>query len=121
MGPGVQVTRRDRPEFAVLELRGAVTGAADQPLLDAYRSASTSPANGGDVLLLFAQVEHLDSAGIAILIEMLTEARQAGRRVLVAGLSSHYRKIFDLMGLPQFAPVFDTEDDARRWAQEQAR
>ena len=116
MPGGVQVTRRDLPPLVVLDLRGAVTGTADELLTGAYRSASEQ--DPGDVLLNFSRVDHLDSAGISVLIGILTEARQHGRRVLVTGLSAHYRKIFELMGLPQFAPVFDSEEAAQQWARQ---
>ena len=112
MATGVQVTRRDLNPLVVLDLRGAVTGSAYEVLTGVYHSACQEGAR--DVLLNFARVEHLDSAGIAVVIGILTDARQHDRRVLVTGLTPHYRKIFDLMGLPQFAPVFDTEEAAQR-------
>src|SRR2546422_4485114 len=106
MPDDLQVAPRDLPPLVVLDLRGSVTGAADEALSASYHSACEQGA--GDVLLNFSRVDHLDSAGIAVVIGILTEARQRGRRVLVTGLTPHYRKIFGMMGLPQFAPVFDT-------------
>jgi anti-anti-sigma factor len=113
MAAGVQVTLRDLPPLVVLDLKGAITAASDEALTAAYESASDRGAQ--NVLLNFARVDHLDSAGISVVIGILTQARQRGQRLFVAGLTPHYRKIFDLMGLPQFAPVFDTEEAARRW------
>ena len=44
------------------------------------------------------------------------ETLQADRRQFLAltGLTAHYRKIFQMMGLTQYAPVFDSEDAARQ-------
>jgi anti-sigma B factor antagonist len=113
MTAGVQVTVRDFPPLVVLDLKGAITASSDEVLKAAYASASAQGAM--NVLLNFARVDHLDSAGISVVIGILTQARQRGQRLLVSGLIPHYRKIFDLMGLPQFAPVFDTEEAAHRW------
>ena len=115
MQAGIHVNSRKGPVSTVLDISGAVTAAASEVLLGAFRSAGGACAD--DVLLNFARVEHLDSAGISLVIQMLSEARQNGHRIVVCGLSPHYRKIFELMGLPQFAPAFDSEDEAQRWLQ----
>jgi anti-anti-sigma factor len=60
-------------------------------------------------------VDHLDSSGIALIIGLLTEARKQDQRLLVTGLTQHYQKIFEMMGLTQYAPVFPSEDAARKW------
>jgi anti-anti-sigma factor len=114
MPQSVTVTIRQAQPLVVLDLCGAVTANADQPFRSAYVDACAMGAR--DLLLNFAGVEHMDSAGISVLIGILTEARQRQQQLLVTGLSQHYRKIFDLMGLRQYAPVFETEEAARQWA-----
>jgi anti-anti-sigma regulatory factor len=39
----------------------------------------------------------------------LTEARAAGVALVIAGLNPHYHKIFRMVGLTQYADIYDTE------------
>jgi anti-anti-sigma factor len=111
MPNAVGVSLRDAPPFTVIDLQGEVTMLAEGPIGDAYREASQQDA--ANVLLNFAGVDYLNSGGVAIIISILTQARKANRRIFVAGLTRHYRRIFDMMGLSRYASVFDTESAAR--------
>ena len=42
----------------------------------------------------------------------LTETRKTRQRLMFAGLTPHYRKIFKMMGLTRYAQVFDTAAEA---------
>ena len=103
---------RSAPPLLVIDLRGPVTALTADPIQQAYRAACEQGAR--HLLLNFAQVDHVNSGGIAVLIQLLTEARRADQQLLITGLSAHQRKIFQMMGLPEYAPVFDTEEAARR-------
>jgi anti-anti-sigma factor len=103
---------REAPPLLVIDLRGPVTALASEPLGRAYRLACERGVQ--QLLLNFADVDRVNSAGIAVLIQLLTEARRANRQLLLTGLSPHHRKLFQLMGLSEYAPVFDTEEAARR-------
>jgi anti-anti-sigma factor len=111
MSNGVHTSVRDLPPLLVIDLRGEVTSLAEGPIFDAYRRAVEQGA--GSVLLNFSGVDYVNSGGISIIIGVLAEARKADRRILVTGLTPHYRKVFEMMGLSRYAPVFDTEEAAR--------
>ena len=112
MANGVQATLRELPPLVVIDLQGEVTTFADDAINGAYRQASERGAE--NILFNFSGVDYLNSAGISILIGVLTEARKADQRLLITGLTPHYRKIFQMMGLSQYAPVFDSEEAARQ-------
>ena len=97
--------------LVVLDLRGEITTFGDDTIRTAYREATG--LNAMHVLLNFAGVDYINSAGISIIIGVMGEARNAGQQVLVTGLTSHYQKVFRMMGLTQFAPIFETEEAAR--------
>ena len=67
----------------------------------------------------FSGVDYVNSAGIAVIIGILIEARNASQRVMVTGLTPHYQKIFSMMGLSDYAPVFDNIEAASEWAARQ--
>src|SRR5262245_43161485 len=103
---------RDAPPLTVIDLRGEVTAAADAAIARAYGQACRRGA--AYILLDFSGVRYLNSAGIGSIIDVLTQAREADQRLLVTGLTPHYAKIFDMMGLTEYVPVFESEEAARR-------
>src|SRR5438067_11542845 len=103
----LQTSVRVAPPLVVLDLRGQVTTFAQEPLVQAYREASTMGAQ--HVLLNFAGVDYLNSAGIAAIIGIIGEARRTHQRLLLTGLTPHYQLIFEMMGLTTFAPLFESE------------
>jgi anti-anti-sigma factor len=51
--------------------------------------------------LNFEGSDYLNSAGIGLIISLVEDAMQAGRTVFAYGLSSHYRKLFSMVGLTE--------------------
>ncbi len=56
----------------------------------------------------------MNSAGIALLIALVSGARKDKRKVGVFGLSKHFQKIFDMIGLTEYVKIYQNEDDARK-------
>lgn len=110
MAQELRVHPRERDVVTVLDLQGDVTMFAEAELTRAYRVAIEAGARALD--LNFQRAEYINSAGIAIIISLLTEARAAGVTLVISGLSSHYQKIFRMVGLNQYAEIYDTEDAA---------
>jgi anti-anti-sigma factor len=110
MAQELKVHPRERDAVTVLDLDGDVTMFAEAELSRAYRAAIENGALG--LVLNFHRAEYINSAGIAIIISLLTEARAAGASLVISGLSSHYQKIFRMVGLTQYAEIYDTEDAA---------
>jgi anti-anti-sigma factor len=104
------VALRQLPQLTVMDIAGQVTGASGPTISEAYRAACTAGAT--NILLNFAAADYIDSTGVSYLIRLLMDARGAQRQVLVTGLTDHYRKIFDMMGLSRYAPIFETEEAA---------
>ena len=113
----VKVSVRRVPPLLVIDLIGSVTGFADGAITTAYRDAAQQGAQ--DFLLNFSAVDYVNSAGIAIIIAILIDARKANQRILVTGLTPHYEKIFNMMGLPEYARVFESLEAASEWVAKQ--
>lgn len=110
MAPDLKVVARPVPPVVVLDLCGDVTAAAETVLTGVYRSAAEEGARL--VVLNLAGTEYINSAGIAVIISLLTEARVQGITLTMCGLNPHYQKIFRMVGLTQYAEVFDSEETA---------
>ena len=105
-------TLRDLPPLTVIDLGGEVTTFAEDAVNGAYKRATEQGAK--NILLNFKDVEYINSAGIAVIIGLLTEARKSDQSLMITGLTPHYTKIFQMMGLAQYAPLYETEEAARQ-------
>jgi anti-anti-sigma factor len=108
----VEISVRHLRSVAVLDLSGDVTGQATNELAKAYDEAVKLAPDA--VLLDFADVEYINSTGIAVLVSMLARARKEGRRMAACGLTAHYREIFSVTRLSDFIEMFDDEQHALR-------
>jgi anti-anti-sigma factor len=100
---------RQHGEMGIIDLKGDLDGDAASALAAAYAEAS-SGATG--VLLNFAPMSFMNSSGIALVVELLAKARVEGRPVHAAGLSDHYRQIFEITRLSDFMTIHPDEASA---------
>jgi anti-anti-sigma factor len=59
-------------------------------------------------VLDFANVDYINSTGIALIVRLLAEARRDHREVIALGLSDHYREIFRITRLSDYLTIADT-------------
>jgi anti-sigma B factor antagonist len=84
----------------------------------AYTGYNTLASSKVDLVALnFEGTDYLNSAGIGLIISLVEDATQAGRKVFAFGLSSHYRKLFSMVGLTERIALVDNEAEARSRAQ----
>ncbi len=109
MSSDLRAEVRTTHHAAVVDLFGDVTHASEVELTAAYDQASVTNL---PVVLNFEHANYINSAGIAIIMHLLNQTRRAGRTMVISGLSSHYRKIFQMVGLDQFTTIYDDESAA---------
>jgi anti-anti-sigma factor len=110
MSQNKAVSIRARGDVSIIEVPGDVTAAAGEPIEDAYRQASLAGAR--KLLFRFDEASYINSGGIAVLIGIVSESSKKGQTVRMTGLSSHFQKIFAMVGLTRYAQVFPSEDTA---------
>jgi anti-anti-sigma factor len=106
----LEVTLHERDGAAVLALHGEVNAAAEAALQGAYGEATSR--NPVAVVLDFADVEYINSTGIALIVGLLAQARAREVEVRASGLSDHYREIFEITRLADFMTIEEGEDHA---------
>ncbi|UCC86476.1 MAG: STAS domain-containing protein [Anaerolineales bacterium] len=106
----IQVTVRFEKGATIIDMAGDVTTFAEEAINKAYQDASSNGAH--NIVFNFRENDYINSAGIAILIGIVTEARKRDQRLLMAGLSGHFQKIFRMIGLTQYATLYPTLEDA---------
>ena len=102
--------RLQRPRFAVVEMHGEINAFAEDVLDAAYTEAEREDPE--TILLNFADVDYINSTGIALIVSLLARARKAHRHLCACGLSQHYVEIFNITRLADFLQVFPDEASA---------
>ncbi len=95
---------------SIIEIKGEITAAAENALMDAYSQAIAKGARS--IVLNFAGLEYMNSSGIGLLVTLLVRANRQGQRLLATGLNEHYRHIFELTRLDEAIRLYDTESQA---------
>jgi anti-anti-sigma factor len=98
---------RRTPNMTIIDLHGRFDASAGDVFDNAYAQIDDQDAKG--ILLNFAGVEFISSAGIAMIIGLIIQATKAGRRLLACNLSDHYIKIFQTARLSDYINVFPSE------------
>jgi anti-anti-sigma factor len=109
MAEEIKTSIRRRDELAIIDLEGDVTIFAEEAISQAYQEASDG--NPKNIALNFTGSQYINSAGIAVIINVVTEARKNKQRIFIVGLTPHFQKIFKMVGLAQYAQILDTEEE----------
>lgn len=94
-------------DAAVLDLSGEITSAAEAGLLAAYDEVK----DAGVVVCDFADVDYINSTGIALIVGILARARSSSQEIRARGLAEHYREIFRITRLSDFITILDDEGE----------
>lgn len=113
MQASTKVTKREATaacgsSAAILAFAGDISSTSKDAILSAWHGLAGTSAN---LLLDFTAVDYINSAGIAIIIQMLLEA--AGKQtVAIFGLSPHFQKVFTMVGINRYAALCKDEPSA---------
>ena len=94
----------------LFDIKGDVTALSEAYLNDAYKKANDQGAI--KIILKFDKNAYINSDGLAILIQILTETKENNQQTGITGLSDHFKKIFNMVGITKFAKIYNTLDDA---------
>jgi anti-sigma B factor antagonist len=102
--------REPSEEARVIDIKGDMTAASEDVLMEAYARASADGVRA--IVLSFTDLDYMNSGGIGLLVTLLVRAQRQRQRVLAYGLSDHYRQIFELTRLDEAVGIHESEDDA---------
>jgi anti-anti-sigma factor len=101
---------RHQPNLVIIDLYGEINAFADLQLSEAYTQAEEYGTS--TVVLNFGQVSYINSTGIALIVGLLGRARKTGQRLVVYGLSDHYKQIFRITRLSEYMSIYPDEASA---------
>lgn len=108
MNKDIQVSISQKNDVSILQIKGDVTAITGESIEGAYQKVTVAGAK--KILLYFDKDGYINSGGIAILIGIASESRKSGQTVRLTGLSGHFQKIFNMVGLTKYTEIFQTEE-----------
>jgi anti-sigma B factor antagonist len=100
--------RKASDSASVIDIRGDITSACEDVLMDAYSRAEQARA----IVLNFEGLDYMNSGGIGLLVTLLVRVNRQKQRLLAYGLNEHYRQIFELTRLDEAIGIHGSEDEA---------
>jgi anti-sigma B factor antagonist len=105
-----QLTTPAGHAVSVLRFEGDIASTSKEAVLGTYQALPKSTVKL--ILLDFTKVDYINSSGIALVIQLLIEASNAGQKVYAFGLSTHFTKVFTMVGITKYAELFPNEQAA---------
>jgi anti-sigma B factor antagonist len=62
--------------------------------------------------LKFNEATYINSSGLAIVINLVSEGKKKKQKIAASGLSNHFQKVFDMIGLTDYMDIYATEEEA---------
>ena len=94
----------------VLRFEGDIASTSKEAVLGTYQELPKETVKL--ILLDFTKVDYINSSGIALVIQLLIEAANAGQKICAFGLSAHFTKVFTMVGIPKYAGLFASQNEA---------
>jgi len=89
-----------------------VAGRIDSPNAPRFHERVGAAIGSSAVLVIdFAKVEYVTSAGFRVLLLLGRQADQAGSRLVLCGINGKVRQLFDLGGFLDVFPIVQTREE----------
>lgn len=105
-----QIHISSQGDVTVLDIRGDITAFSESSLEEAYQQVHAQGAV--QIVLNIEKEAYINSGGIAVLIQILSQTQRNGQHVAIAGISGHFKKIFKMVGITKFAEIYDSPEAA---------
>lgn len=106
----IDITMEIHEEIVLLDLQGDLTTLSETFLKKAYEDANNHGT--GKIILKFDEAAYINSGGLALLIQILAEAKKNDQIIAITGLSKHFQKIFNMVGITKIANIYNTLEEA---------
>ncbi len=106
----LEVSARSEGDIQIIDLKGDFTLFADETVNSSIKPVISNGTT--KIILNFSNVGYINSSGIAIIISLVTLLANKGGRFKAYGLTPHFQKVFNMVGLTQYIDLFDGEEDA---------
>ena len=105
-----EITLEKQNNVTVFDVKGDITAHSEPYFNQAYKAANEQDSK--NLLFKFEEGVYINSGGIAVLIQILAETNRNNQDTGIIGLSDHFKKIFNMVGITKFAKIYDTVEEA---------
>ena len=105
-----EIHLRTEKNVTVMDIQGNVTSRSESFLSEAFEKASAEGAT--KIVMRFNENCSINGAGITLLVQLLSNSQSNNLEVAITGLSDNFKKVFHMVGITQFARIFDNQEDA---------
>jgi anti-anti-sigma factor len=105
-----EISFETRGDVMLMDIRGDITAFSEPYLNEAYQKANDQGAR--KILLKIEKTAYVDSGGIAVLLQILSQTKINNQRVGITGASDHNTKIFTMLGINKFARLYPNTENA---------
>jgi len=106
----VEIHLEKHGDITIFDIKGDVTVFSEPFFNKAYKNANDQGMS--KILLKFYENAYINSGGIAVLIQLLAETKKNNQLISITGLSPHFQKIFNMVGISKFARIYSTLEEA---------
>ena len=104
------ITLENQGSVVIFNIQGDITSFSEPFLNQAYTEANDQGAS--KILLNVEDGTYINSGGIAVLIQVLAQTKKNNQQISITGLSDHFKKIFNMVGITKFAEIHETIESA---------
>ena len=108
MADALVVQRSDQFPLEVIELKGPLTEGNAAIFQNAMRREEPAET----VILDFSEVPYIDSSGLGILLTAYVTRQKAGRKMVLSGINSRVKKLFEVTRTGGLFLIFSTPEEA---------
>lgn len=110
MQPHNEINVETLGDVTLWDIRGDITAFSETYLNEAYQEANKQGAR--KILLKIEERAYVNSGGIAVLLQILAQAKKNNQRIGITGASDHNTKIFSMLGINKFAHLYPSVENA---------
>jgi anti-anti-sigma factor len=105
-----EITLEKHGSIVVFNIQGDITSFSEPFLNQAYKEANDQGTE--KILLNVDGGAYINSGGIAVLIQILAQTKKNNQKIGITGLSDHFKKIFNMVGITKFANIHNSLESA---------
>jgi len=100
---------KTKNHLVIIEVLGDLTTSAEKLMYDAYQKACGYEAK--NIIIKFDGKSRINSAGIALIIDLVIKSQDSNCKIFLTGVSKHFRKIFELVGLTKYTTIVESDKE----------
>ena len=110
----MNLVRHDRPDACIVAASGRIDHASADNFLTSLQAIVASQPGEFPLVLDFASVDYISSAGLRALMVVARQVKNQGGRIGLAGLQPLVREVFSIARFELIVPCFDDIEAAIR-------